>query len=76
MAKDPYELLVVSYGVSYVDLKKAYRKAIMECHPDKFAGENVMQELKDVAAEQFGYYTQAFEAIKLKKGFNKKVNEK
>jgi hypothetical protein len=33
-----------------------------------------MQDLKDIAAEQFSHYTNAYEAIKYKKGFNKKVN--
>jgi len=73
---DPFKLLNVSTGVSYVDLKKAYRKSIRDCHPDKFSRSDVMPELKALAEEQFSYYTQAYEAIKLKKGFNRKVNSK
>lgn len=71
---DPFVLLNVPQNVSYVDLKKAYRKAIQDCHPDKFAGERVVRELKELAREQFNYYSQAYEAIKLKRGFDKKVN--
>jgi DnaJ like chaperone protein len=75
-SSDPYELLSVASDVSYVDLKKSYRRAIRDCHPDKFSNDNVMAELKEIAEEQFNYYTQAYEAIKLKKGFNKKNNGK
>jgi DnaJ like chaperone protein len=74
-SNDPFALLGVPQNVTYVDLKKSYRKSIRDCHPDKFAS-NVMRELKEIAEEQFNYYTQAFEAIKIKKGFNKKVSVK
>lgn len=71
---DPFKLLNVSSNVTYVDLKKSYRRAIRDCHPDKFAGDNTLPELAALAKEQFNYYSQAYEAIKLKRGFNKKLN--
>ncbi|PIR39401.1 MAG: hypothetical protein COV35_02475 [Alphaproteobacteria bacterium CG11_big_fil_rev_8_21_14_0_20_39_49] len=73
---DPFKLLNVSNNVSYVDLKKAFRRAISDCHPDRFASGNVMPEIKELAKEQFNLYTQAYEAIKSKKAFNKKTLEK
>lgn len=73
---NPFKLLNVSNNVSYVDLKKAYRKAVRDCHPDKFIKVETMPELKEIAGEQFSYYSQAYEAIKLKRGFNKKINSK
>ena len=72
---DPFILLNVSQNVTYVDLKKAYRRAISDCHPDKFQHEGIIQDLKNMAAEQFQYYTQAYESIKIKKNFNKKVSQ-
>ena len=33
--RDYYEVLEVDRGVSEADLKKAYRKLAMECHPDR-----------------------------------------
>ncbi len=73
-SSDPFELLGVTEAVTYVDLKKSYRTSIRDCHPDKFSHENIMPELKEIAKEQFNYYTQAYEAIMMKKGFNKKLN--
>lgn len=73
---NPFKLLNVSKNVSYVDLKKAYRRVIADCHPDRFANDSVMPELKDIAIEQFNHYTQAYEAIKLNRGFNNNSSRK
>lgn len=69
---NPFKLLSVSKSITYVDLKKVYRRAIKDCHPDKFLANDMAQELRDIAHEQFVFYTQAYEAIKSKKGFNRK----
>ena len=42
----------------------------------KFSAKNVAPELKEIAAEQFELYTKAFEAVKVKKNFNRKVKTK
>ena len=73
---NPFKLLNVSKNVSYVDLKKSYRRVIIDCHPDKFANNSVMPEFKDLALEQFNHYTQAYEAIKLNRGFNNNSSRK
>jgi DnaJ like chaperone protein len=73
---DPFRLLNVSNNVSYVDLKKAFRRAIIDCHPDKFARSDIMPEIKELALEQFNLYTQAYEAIKNKKAFTNNTLEK
>lgn len=71
---EPYGLLNIHYGISYVDLKKAYRKSVMDCHPDRLAGQEESKELTEIAIDKFRYLTNAYEAIKEKQGFNKKAN--
>lgn len=63
-SQDPYTLLGVTKDVAYVDLKRAYRRVVRECHPDKYAADEQVPELIEVANEQFNLYTQAYEAIK------------
>lgn len=73
---NPFKLLNVSKNVSYVDLKKSFRRVISDCHPDRFASGNVMPELRELASEQFNHYTQAYEAIKVSRGFNNNSKRK
>lgn len=73
---NPFKLLNVSKNVSYVDLKKSYRRVITDCHPDRFANNSVMPEFRGLALEQFNHYTEAYEAIKLNRGFNNNSSRK
>jgi len=68
---DPFALLDVAKNVSYVELKKQYRNHAKDWHPDKFAGENVPAELAEISREQFEIYTDAYNKIKIERGFGR-----
>ncbi len=70
--QDPFKLLDITKDISYVDLKKKYRNAVKDWHPDKFSGKDVAIELVEIAREQFDLYTKAYESVKQTKGFSRK----
>jgi DnaJ like chaperone protein len=68
--EDPLVVLGVTENVSYVDLRKAYRVAAKEWHPDRFCAADTPKELLEITTDKFNRIQQAFMAIKLKRGFN------
>lgn len=65
----PFEILKVQPSVSYVDLKRAYRQAIKDCHPDAVLAKGIKDELAQLLRSQYEAYQQAYEEIKKKRGF-------
>ena len=62
MAKrDYYEVLGVAKDASEADIKKAYRKAAMKYHPDKFS--NASEKEKKEAEEKFKEVNEAYQVI-------------
>lgn len=62
MAKrDFYEVLGISKGASESDIKKAYRKAAMKYHPDKFSGAS--EEERKEAEEKFKEINDAYQVL-------------
>src|SRR6185437_13115182 len=60
MAKqDYYETLGVARGASAEDLKKAYRKLAMQCHPDRNPGDKAAEH-----EQKFKNITEAYEVLK------------
>src|SRR6266550_3565787 len=57
MKQDFYVVLGVSKDASETDIKKAYRKLAMECHPDRNNGDKA-------AEEKFKLVTEAYEVLR------------
>ena len=60
---DPYQIIGVPSDISDLDLKKAYRKLIVENHPDKAIAEGLPQEFIDVANEKLAKINAAYDQI-------------
>src|SRR6266487_6717964 len=57
MKQDFYVVLGVQKDASETDIKKAYRKLAMECHPDRNNGDKA-------AEERFKLVTEAYEVLR------------
>lgn len=62
MSKDLYNILGVSKNASESEIKKAYRKIALECHPDKQAGKS--NDEKKKAEDKFKEATKAYDILK------------
>src|SRR6056297_444736 len=58
------ELLGVTRRDSLENIKRAYRKKVSECHPDKLAQQQVSPRDQSLAKERLLHYQQAWELIK------------
>ena len=59
--RDYYEVLGIQKGASYSEIKKAYRKAAMKYHPDKFS--NASEKEKKEAEEKFKEVNEAYQVL-------------
>jgi molecular chaperone DnaJ len=59
--KDYYEILGISKGSSEAEIKKAYRKAAMKYHPDKFS--NASEDEKKEAESKFKEVNDAYQVL-------------
>jgi DnaJ like chaperone protein len=66
-----YQLLELSSGCSLAELKKAYRKKIGACHPDRLVAKGLPEEMIQLATEKSKNIRQSYEAI-LKAKFGEK----
>src|SRR5690606_5829495 len=60
MAKDYYEILGVAKGASAEEIKKAYRKAAVQFHPDKARGADQKKEFE----AKFKEINKAYDVLK------------
>ena len=54
-----YNVLGLNKGVSFIEIKKAYRKLVKKHHPDRFVNENAIQQ--KMAKERFIAIQEAYE---------------
>ena len=66
-SSNPYKILGVEEGASFLDIKKAYMKKRREFHPDSLVSKGLPEELITRAKEKFIEIQQAFEEIEKKK---------
>lgn len=61
LTTDPYKTLGVNNGCSVADVKKAYRKLVLTCHPDKTGALSASQ--KKEKDEQFHNVQKAHDVL-------------
>jgi len=66
---DPYDVLGVDKTVSDAQVKSAYRKLILENHPDKLMSQGLPQEFIDLANEKMATINAAYDSVKKERGF-------
>jgi DnaJ like chaperone protein len=64
----PYEILGVTSDTKNDEVKKAYRKLIVENHPDKLMAQGLPQEFIDLANEKMAAINSAYDTIKKQRG--------
>lgn len=48
--EDPYSVLELVFGVTFAEIKKAFRKLAMKWHPDKNPGVDTTKEMQRILA--------------------------
>ena len=66
---DPYEILGLKPDASDQEVKRAYRKLMSQHHPDKLVAQGLPEEMIKLATEKTQHIKQAYEEIRLKRGF-------
>jgi len=69
-ADDPYVILGVPHDASFEEIRAAYRKLMLENHPDTVAGsKSAPREYEPVAHEKSAAITTAYARIRAERGF-------
>ncbi len=66
--RSPYDVLEVSPEISDADLKKHYRKLVMENHPDKLVSRGVPEEFVKLATDKLAAINEAYDEIAKERG--------
>ena len=69
-ADDPYLVLGLSHAASFEDVRAAYRRLMLENHPDTAVGvKSAPREYEPVANEKSAAITTAYARIRAERGF-------
>ena len=60
----PYDVLEVSPDISDEDLKRHYRRLVIENHPDKLIARGVPQEFVEIATKKIAAINRAYDEIR------------
>ncbi|MCF0262339.1 MAG: DnaJ domain-containing protein, partial [Sphaerochaetaceae bacterium] len=63
-----YAVLGLTESATNEEIKKAYRKLILEYHPDTVASKGMAEEFKEYATKRFREIQEAYEAISKERG--------
>ncbi len=66
---DPYQLIGVSRDASDSDIKSAYRKLVIENHPDKLMAQGLPEEFIEAANRKLAAINAAHDTIQKERGF-------
>ena len=58
-----YALLGCTKHTNRAEIKKRYRKAVRDCHPDAIAGHAIPREIVNLMTEKFSLLAEAYEAV-------------
>jgi len=67
---DPYAILDVAHDATDDEIKKVYRKLVVENHPDKLTAQGLPQEFIDLANEKLATINAAYDRIQKQRGFS------
>jgi DnaJ like chaperone protein len=62
-AADPYVILGIERGKPFADVKKRYRKLVLDNHPDRLIARGLPQEFIKIATTRIAAINEAYELI-------------
>jgi len=68
-----YSLLQIGQNITFEELKKAYRAAVRDYHPDNFSSITTEKFIIEIINEKFSLLTKAYEKLQVKHGFKTPV---
>ncbi len=68
--RNPYDIIGVSHGADDKEVKRVYRKLVVENHPDKLVAQGMPQEFVDMANEKLATINAAYDQIRKQRGLD------